>query len=94
MSGASSIEIVVTDYGKADEVYRRATADIENGSALRRLHDALPEGWSMVCGFNPAGPHWWVEVRKTWDQRKPPYLARHAPTIAGAVDKCMEVMGW
>ena len=61
--------------------------------ALARLRDALPTGWSLITGWNPLGRgHWWVEVRKTWDQRTSPYLSHDGDTIAEAVDKIFAVM--
>ena len=69
-----------------------ADQDHRDGRALRRLREALPDGWSIKMGLNPLGPHWWVQVRRTWRPDDTPYLSRDGATIAGAADKCREAL--
>ena len=61
--------------------------DIEDGAALRRLREALPEGRSFQCGWSPSvqsfychdeDAEWGGDIR----------VNGYGPTIAAAADAC------
>jgi hypothetical protein len=69
--------------------------DIEDGAALRRLREALPEGWDLIV--RNFGSRWGVEL---WDPRYPvshdeppqPRFLEIEPTLAVAADKAREAI--
>jgi hypothetical protein len=72
------------------------SADLRNGEALRRLREALPEGYKMQVHPGIFEPAWFVDV---W--AGPALLPEHGhhwigmsgATIAEAADKCREALG-
>jgi len=61
--------------------------DIADGAALRRLREALPEGWTVYTTGCATDVH-----LRVWGKGRPE-LSIHRDTIAEAADACREALG-
>ena len=84
--------VVFGDVLDGDELRMVTRQDALDGAALRRLREALPEGWRWTA-FEEAGE---LHVLAVQPKDPPPTVDIHegiGDTIAEAADKCREELG-
>jgi len=72
-----------------------AEQDRRDGAALRRLREALPEGWVAIAGFGytePGTPEFEVDAWPHGRQAEQDWAIGHGATVAEAADKCREAL--
>lgn len=61
--------------------------DLEDGAALRRLKEALPDGWDIAIDVRGNG---WVI--RLYDRENKAQVREYGDTIAAAADACREAI--
>lgn len=83
------------DGGNSYMLRGEAAQDYADGAALRRLREALPEGWTLEAVFDPGDIEtkpWHVEVEDDDIHSEGPRALEYATALSEAADKCREAL--